>query len=47
MKSMIRFLVLAALVVAGLSLTALAQVPTTIPDSQPARHIGQNATVDV
>jgi hypothetical protein len=43
---MIRFLTLAAMVVGSLSITALAQTSTVIPDSEAAQHIGQNATVE-
>ena len=46
MTSMIRFLTLAALVVGSLSITALAQTSTVIPDSDAPLHIGQNATVE-
>jgi hypothetical protein len=43
---MIRFLTLAGLIVGCLSITALAQTSTVIPDSEAAQHIGQNATVE-
>jgi hypothetical protein len=46
MTSIIRFLTLAALVVGSLSITALAQTSTVIPDSDAPLHIGQNATVE-
>src|SRR5262249_53751237 len=46
MTSMIRFLTLAALLVGSLSITALAQTSTVIPDSEAAQHTGQNATVE-
>jgi DNA/RNA endonuclease YhcR with UshA esterase domain len=46
MTSMIRLLTLVGLVVGSLSITALAQTSTVIPDSDAPQHIGQNATVE-
>ena len=46
MTSVIRFLTLAGLVVGSLSITALAQASTVIPDSEVPQHILQNATVE-
>jgi DNA/RNA endonuclease YhcR with UshA esterase domain len=46
MTSLIRFLTLAALVVGSLSITALAQTSTVIPDSDAPQHIGQNVAVE-
>jgi hypothetical protein len=45
MTSMIRFLILAGLLIGGLS-TALAQTLTVIPDTEAAQHVGQQITVE-
>ena len=46
MPSVTRCLILLGLVVVSLSITALAQTPTVIPDIEAARHVGQYITVE-
>ena len=46
MTSVIRFLALAALVFGGFSTTAFAQTSTVIPDTEAAKHVGQQVTVE-
>ena len=43
---MIRFLILAGLLIGGLSITALAQTSTVISDTEAAQHLGQHVTVE-
>ena len=46
MTSMLRFLTPGGLVAAILSITALAQTLTVIPDTEAAQYVGQHATVE-
>jgi hypothetical protein len=46
MTSVIRFLILAEPVVGRLSITALAQTSTVIPDTEAAQYVGQHITVE-
>jgi len=43
---MIRFLILAGLLIGGLSFAALAQTSTVIPDTEAAQYVGQHITVE-
>jgi DNA/RNA endonuclease YhcR with UshA esterase domain len=46
MTSVIRFLVLVGLVAGSLSISALAQTLTAVPDTEAAQHVGQQVTVE-
>jgi len=46
MTSVIRFPILVGLLVGSLSMTALAQSLTVIPDTEAAQHVGQQVTVE-
>ena len=46
MTSVIRFLILVGLVAGSLSISALAQTLTVIPDTEAAQNVGQHITVE-